>query len=158
MKHKGFSLIECIIVIAVMSIVIGSLVFGFGYLDSANANKCAFAIDSAITTTKAETMSKTEPVNLYLYQFDGTCCIKYSNAADFVADGSNAEVVGAARVTVSYDDGTGKKELTSTPQIISFSRKDGSFSSGPNVIYIDGTDSYEIRLIKNTGKHIIKSV
>ncbi len=83
--------------------------------------------------------------------------MKFSTAADFVAD-ENAEVVNAARVTVSYDDGTGKRPLGNTPQVISFSRKDGSFASGPEVIYVDGSSSYEISLIKNTGKHILKGV
>ncbi|MDR1700601.1 MAG: prepilin-type N-terminal cleavage/methylation domain-containing protein [Lachnoclostridium sp.] len=156
MKHKGFSLIECILVIAVMAIVVSVSVGGLIYLDSANANKCASAIDSAIATAKSETLSKAEPGNLYLYEYDGRCYVKFSKAADFVRD-ANAERVDAGRVEISYDDGTGVKALAGNdPLMIAFSRKDGSFTSGPQTIYVNGSDTYEIRFIRNTGKHIMK--
>ena len=59
-NEKGFSLVELIIVIAIMAVVIGTVVFSVSMVFSANAKACCNNLQRAIADCKVTTMGKSE--------------------------------------------------------------------------------------------------
>ena len=66
-NEKGFSLVELIIVIAIMAVVIGTVVFSVSMVFSANAKTCCNNLQRAIADCKVTTMGKSE-ARLVLYR------------------------------------------------------------------------------------------
>lgn len=106
MKHKndGFSLVEIIIVLAIMAVLAGMLFIGLGIIPRNAARSCANGLKTSIGQTRIMTMGKDETV-LELYQdTDGRYYTVHY--ADGVAL-SNPEECGKTYVTVYYhEEGT----------------------------------------------------
>lgn len=156
-NNEGFSLIELIIVIAIMALMATMAFYGLGYLSRADAKGCAQDINSGISSVKATTMTKTQGVYLYLYRVDDTYYLKKStNPHDTAtASGNGVKKIGGAGSMKIYCDGA---ELTSSKLIkIEATRKDGTFVSGPKHIEVKGGGNYSVWLIKNTGKHFVRT-
>ena len=58
LNNAGFSLIELIVVIAIMTILVGGASLGISLAFSKDAAKCATMINDAIYTTRMNSMSK----------------------------------------------------------------------------------------------------
>lgn len=155
-NNDGFSLVELIIVVAIIAIMSTFAFYGLGYLSRADAKGCAQDINSTISSVKTTTMSKTQPLNMFLYCYDGNYYIKTSNKPSVTFDdGSGSRIIGSASSMKVSCDGT---ELTDGHgQLIQVARKDGTFSAAPSHIVVDGGGKYSIYLIKNTGKHFVRT-
>ena len=57
-KNSGFSLIELIVVVAIMGVMIGVVSFSIGLIHSTNVKKCAQSIKTGIDATRVNCMSK----------------------------------------------------------------------------------------------------
>ena len=70
-KNAGFTIVELIVVVAMLSIFIGIFVVNVGRITGYNAKECYKKISSAITENKIETLSKakeTGDIYLQIYQ------------------------------------------------------------------------------------------
>ena len=65
--NKGFSLVEIIIVLAIMAIIAVAILAGSGYQAGTAASALADSIKTAVGETRIKTMGKQETV-LYLYK------------------------------------------------------------------------------------------
>lgn len=65
--HRGFSLVELILVIAIIGIMAGGASMGINYLVFANEKKAIINIDSTISEVRMEDMSKAKSDKPYLY-------------------------------------------------------------------------------------------
>lgn len=151
--EQGFSLVELIIVIAILAILTGGVGYGLSSLEAADAKKCAYNIKSGIGRAKSETMSKTKPTNLFLYRYDGDYYLKYSQADSVTLD-NKGEDIGGSRTTIEFDDGSSLSD--GNVRKISLARKDGSFTEGPITITVSGNSTYTLKLIHSTGKYFIE--
>lgn len=161
-NNKGFSLIELIIVVAILAIMSVGGAAGFGYLNLANASKCASKIDGGITLLKSKNMANAEPMYMHLYQYDGEIYIRYDKNDSYSpteTDYADGERIGNSRLTVSYQDGNAASATTLSDgscKTFGVRKKDGSFigTTEPTcVITIKGQSTFKVTLVTNTGKH-----
>lgn len=167
-NEKGFSLVELIIVIAIMTVVIGTVVFSVSMVFSANAKACCNNLQRAIADCKVTTMGKSEAwLVLYRGSDNQIYCQMYYNEAVIENDAEgNPKVkkdddgnvimkavpaneepqkIGGKRVVVTYNDTDDTEEnehqdlLTDAKRLtIAFDRSSGSFKNAPKSMEIIG--------------------
>ena len=63
---RGFSLVELIIVVAIMAVMGGFLFYGFSLLTGQNAKECANDLAAALNKEKNQALTKSATVDCYL--------------------------------------------------------------------------------------------
>ncbi len=173
--NRGYSIVEMVIVIAIIAIIISTVFYTVIIVFSANAKSCANDIQRAIGDCKVTTMGKSAAYmelyrdtdqNIYtrMYVWDKSA---NGGAGDYVP--SEPQKVGTSRVYVAYKrkgDAAGTEtELLSgaAPIEICFDRANGGFKEDRSgnlyeIIYVKGgSKSYEIALTKLTGKSEVQA-
>lgn len=163
--NRGISLVEMIIVIAILAVVSGGVAIGIGSALSKPAEECTKKITDSLKNARVSTMGK-NTVKLYLYSdTDGI----YLKEEVLVTDGtatSKTIRIGQRGVEVSYQV-TGDSSYTSlggegNPLTLSYKRTTGGFnevSSGKYCEYIKvkkGNREYTLQLYSLTGKVEVK--
>ncbi len=162
--NSGFTLIEAIIVIAIVAIMVVGGISGFGFLDLASASKCSAKIDTGLTKLKSQNMSKTSSVYMHLYYYDNDYYILYNDSSSFTPSAANyseGEVVGNEKLRVYFDN----QDLSTIPTkcvSVGVRRKDGDFTNTATptstikvVRTSDSSTAHEVTLVTSTGKHFI---
>ncbi len=181
-NNKGYSLVELIVVIAIIAVLGVGATWSIILVFSANAKTCANDIVGAISECKIETMSKGQgSVKLKIYR-DGAGGTIYSELLFKDASGDwsfkngtpetgyagEREKVGASRCSVGTSDGADDIPTSrDTAWEIYFNRSTGSFADGTGVTsggattqalldngiwVMGGSKNYYIKLEKLTGK------
>lgn len=173
--QKGFSLIEVIIVIAMIGIFAGISVSMMGHIRYADTKKTVESVSSALEKQRINTMSKAGTPYLYIYKLsDGYYmkqvsdrsdnCITTFDSSVFTSDGLK---IAGNNAEIYIDSETGTKVDSTSFIRIAFT-KNGVFETAKvsetdstertNVsrIVIKGSGSYTITLVKATGKHIVE--
>ena len=106
-NNKGFSLVEMIIVIAVIAILAGASVTFFGHVRYANTQKTVESIDSAIDKLQSNAMSKSNNSYLYIYKLSDGYYMKtvdtyYDTFATSVFDTNGKRVTGKTVYPSAY--------------------------------------------------------
>lgn len=162
--NSGFSLIELILVIAILAIMSAGGVAAFGYLNMANASKCAARIDNGLTSLKSRNMSKTSSTYMHLYYYDDEYYILFDDSPSFTpssANYSDGETVGNSDLKIFFDT-QDISSITGHCVTIGVRRKDGAFlntASPTSKIKVvkasSNTSAHEVTLVTSTGKHFI---
>lgn len=129
-NNKGFSLIELIIVIAILSIVTSTAVVSVGYLYSSNVKSTLKKMNSALLKTQSYTTTKSiesRDIALKITKDSTGCVLHYVDASGADIDGMEPEKIGNSRIYVAleYDNGTIQTVDTSTPGYVYFDRATG---------------------------------
>ncbi|MCH5265666.1 MAG: prepilin-type N-terminal cleavage/methylation domain-containing protein [Lachnospiraceae bacterium] len=155
-NKQGFSLVELIIVIAIMAILTGLMGLGFGYLRTADSKGVAYGINSGLSDLKSRTMAKSEAVYMHLVERDGNYYLNYTDSEDALSESEGlGEKIGSSAVEVKCD-GT---ELPAEGDVcFAIRRKDGAFTKGPEKIEVTATNGskYIVYLVKSTGRHYVE--
>jgi prepilin-type N-terminal cleavage/methylation domain-containing protein len=134
MKNGGYSLVEVMVVVAILAVAVAVVVFSINNFYALDVQQCAKDIASELGKEKIACMTRTGDVYLRLYKgTDGAVYIdRYEN--DVLTE--QGVKVGKATVRVTYHtapvtDGTkldtGGTALDNTGIVIAFNRSDGSF-------------------------------
>ena len=155
-ERDGFSLMEMIIVIAILGMIIGGIAVTYNMVRSADVKGMAYDIDSSLTNLKSKNMGSNKQLFMHLYKQSGNYFIDYTEEESYTPSGEG-ESVGESGISLKYDG----KELTDGEVItIGIKKKDGAFSVGPEEIevYDDNVNDYMVCLVKDTGKHYVEEL
>lgn len=165
--NDGFSLVELIIVVAIMAALLTTVMLSISMVFSANAKACANSIQRAVADCKVTTMGKSAAWLIIYRDTDGVLYgqMHTMEQKSGEAVGTYEEVVqepeklGGKRVSITYTDESGADmgELPvgeSNGIRIEFDRSSGSFKDGTikSIDIIGGNKHYQLTLIKLTGK------
>lgn len=168
-RYKGFSMIELIIVVAIIGIFTALAGMGFGYLKSGNVKAAARNIDATLTKLKLDTMKQNKQPVMYIYK-KGSDYYMYCTANSFTVphgtgDAAVGQKIGNHNVKISAVVGSTTTELNNNGDNIQikFNKGSGTFISDYTHIYVtERTESgsksgitYDVEMIKETGKHFI---
>ena len=128
--NRGLSIVELVIVIAIMAIVIGMLAASLNYIGNSQARSLANAIKTSIGQTRIQTMGKNE-VFLYIYRGSDKRYYKETwrkAGADDTLVRENREMLGKDKPSVKYyiKDDTDEHVIDGTGGLlITFDRSNG---------------------------------
>ena len=155
-ERDGFSLMEMIIVIAILGMITGGIAVTYNMVRSADVKGMAYDIDSSLTNLKSKNMGSYKQLFMHLYKQSGNYFIDYTEEESYTPSGEG-ESVGESGISLKYDG----KELTDGEVItIGIQKKDGAFSVGPEEIevYDNNVNDYMVYLVKDTGKHYVEEL
>jgi len=172
-RRKGFSLVEMLIVIALLGILTGGIALSIGLLRDTDTKGAAYDINSALTDLKSRTTGGKSQPYLYLYFLNQTCYvdIDYVEPADYTPT-TDAKVIGDDELLISH--GSGKVALGHAADdflCIAYQKKDGAFlqdadgncqkdgiSTCPEMLYVEaeGASGYVVHMIPDTGHHYVE--
>ena len=155
-ERDGFSLMEMIIVIAILGMITGGIAVTYNMVRSADVKGMAYDIDSSLTNLKSKNMGSNKQLFMHLYKQSGNYFIDYTEEESYTPSGEG-ESVGESGISLKYDG----KELTDGEGItIGIQKKDGAFSVGPEEIevYDNNVNDYMVYLVKDTGKHYVEEL
>lgn len=163
-NNKGFSLVELIVVIAIMSVLTGMVTISMRSATGAYVKQCTSNMESQIKNTKHMTMAKSR-VSLQIYV--GADGAYYSDMIVYGADqttvlDTTTTKLGRKSVTVEYTNDASMAEssfstLTATNPInIEFDRSSGSMKDKTNcvrkIVIYQGSYKKSITFYAETGK------
>ncbi len=183
--NRGFSLVELMVVIAIMAVVIGIFFAGTGYIASTSARSLANSIKSAIGETRIRTMGKQETV-LYIYR-DKTDSKYYKQYVikvngswkepeppevlgkhhpnlEYTVGGTDTLLADGDHILIGFDRRTGKEETvtginadvdSSTGKLITGTASMNSIIC-ENIKISGGGSEYNVEIIPATGKVLLK--
>lgn len=175
-NNRGFSLIELIVVIAIMAILAGMIIGYTGAVGSRRVNKCTSLMDGAMKKARVDTMTKSDTCGVRFYQEDG---IYYADiVGEEVKDGAvgyktrekvNLGQAGDITITLFNASGTAKEVLADNDKksyiLIKYARGTGAVTAirtdsfdrtDRTQIFIDGGEKTKcIEIVPETGKHTV---
>lgn len=170
--RKGYSLMEMVVVIALMGILVSVIGLSIGLLRSADTKGAAYDINSGLTDLKSRTTGGKDQPYLYLYSLNQTYYLDLSYVEpDVYTPTAEAKEIGDSRLQILY--GTGKTALSDAPDgfiCMAFQKKDGAFlmdetgaclkdgrSTCPEIIHVvaDDATNYMVHMIPDTGHHYV---
>lgn len=167
--NRGYSLVEMIIVVAIIAVVGLGATWSIILVFSGNAKACANAMVNSISECKIMTMTKGQG-NVRVIIYRGSNGKIYSElqtresvGASWVTGKDGAEKIGANRCSVGTTDGGDDIPDRDNAWEIYFDRSSGSFLYSADAytsvteIYVQGgRKNYRITLQKLTGKTILE--
>lgn len=129
-NNKGFSLIELIIVIAILSIVTSTVVVSVGYLYNTNVKSTLKKMNSALLKTQSYTTTKSlesKDIALKITKDSTGCVLHYVDSSGADIPGMDSEKIGNNKICVAleYSDGSSQVVDTSTPGYVYYDRATG---------------------------------
>lgn len=152
-EREGFSLMEMIIVIAILGMITGGIAVTYNMVRTADVKGMAYDIDSSLTHLKSKNMGSNKQLFMHLYRQADNYFLDYTEDESYTPAG-DGEVIGEPEISLRYDG----KELTDGEVItVGIQKKDGAFSTGPEEIEVyDENNAYVVCLVKDTGKHYVE--
>jgi prepilin-type N-terminal cleavage/methylation domain-containing protein len=158
--HGGFSLVELIVVIAIMAIVGTASLISLSLVSGQNIKRCYRELEGYMQETKMRAMSRENEPSLTLYiGSDGGVYVELSDTAQNIR-------IGKRGLTVKYTTASGATEyqVSDTQKLkLGFERSSGAFkkvtvSPGvqdycTSIILTDGRRTYTMKLVPKTGKY-----
>lgn len=166
LNNKGFSMLELMVTIAIMSILIGATVVSLSALMGRQAKECSKKIESALGNVRVQTMAR-RSVTAKLKMDGDNYVIITSTKVDATSPATEQTyILGSKKANVYYSTVSGgtKQVIDDTGIDIVFDRASGELKNfgpanaatadgGEYMIYVEqGKRKYTIRIYKETGK------
>ena len=158
--QRGITLVEIIIVIAIIGILASTAVMMIGHLHYADTQKVMKTLDASLNQLQVKSISKSGNYYLYIYHLDNGYYeqILSENLSAFDASRLTTDGKKLSNNTISIcQDGV---ELPEDGYMkIAYTKQATFDTTNTNVqtIRIDGVPEYSIQLVYDTGKHFVIS-
>ena len=179
-KNAGFSLVELVVVIAIMAILVGVIAIGYNSIMGTDARECASDLNAYLAETKTGTLGKDyqelklyatvdgeKKVDFVIYQYEADPATPGAVLPDMVPAVNRTETIGKKSVEIkcTFSDGN---VITIGPAgdtvTLAFNRASGAFVCAKindlqttayctQIRATRGSKVYTIELIPTTGKH-----
>lgn len=162
-NNGGYSIIELIIVLAIIAIIMSTVFYSIILIFSANAKSCANNIQRSIGDCKVTTMGKADAYMELYRNDDGIYTRMHVTESDGTTTEGEPQKVGTTKVEVGYVQGGAETQLMPGASIqIRFDRSSGGFKAGTGGIYEEiyvrgGSKNYAIVLTELTGKSEVEA-
>ena len=159
-NQNGITLVEIIIVIAIVGILASTAVMMIGHLHYADTQKVVKTLDSSLNELQVKTMSKTGDYYMYVYHLSDGYYVQIlsENLSAFDASRLTTDGKKLSNNTISIcQDGV---ELPEDGYMkIAYTKQATFDTANTNVqtIRIEGVPEYSIQLVYDTGKHFVIS-
>lgn len=166
MNDNGYSLIELIIVMAIISILAVFSFNGIQYLDNGNSKKAVSEIDKSLNKVRLESMSKIdkkyalvlskEVDGYYIYVLNNTTGATINSISDGTIIGSKKKIGNETSIITYtlYNSPTEHVLDVTNPLIIRYKGNNGTFETDySNITITIGNKVSTLNLVKKTGKH-----
>lgn len=166
--QRGFSMVELIVVIAIVGILMGASVSLIGHIRAANIQKAVETVSDMLDRQRINTMTKQGTQYLYIYRLDDGYYMKVVSdkldAYDEGLLGSGGTKICSDSIAITMQKGSGSIEtMQRKSQVIRIVfKKSGSLNmdSGNGTTYdhiiFTGSGTCTIELFAATGKHAIQ--
>ena len=159
-NQNGITLVEIIIVIAIVGILASTAVMMIGHLHYADTQKVVKTLDSSLNELQVKTMSKTGDYYMYVYHLSDGYYVQIlsENLSAFDASRLTTDGKKLSNNTISICQDGG--ELPEDGYMkIAYTKQATFDTTNTNVqtIRIDGVPEYSIQLVYDTGKHFVIS-
>ena len=163
LRNKGFSLIELIVIIAIMGVMLAVGGYSLTAISSANAKQCAKELEAGLNSTRAESYSSDTSANIATVSFyKGTDGIYMEKSYE-----AGAKKIGGSKVTVSYklEGSTDYVQLDANKLTFSFNRSSAAFREAKingssamceSIKISSGKKLYTITCYEHTGKTMLE--
>ncbi len=91
-ERDGFSLMEMIIVIAILGMITGGIAVTYNMVRSADVKGMAYDIDSSLTNLKSKNMGSNKQLFMHLYKQSGNYFIDYTEEESYTPSGEGESV------------------------------------------------------------------
>lgn len=139
-KNKGFSLVELIVVIAIIGVMTAVGGYSLTAISSANAKECAKEIEAGLISTRTESYSKDIPTNDEEYL--GATVSFYKKTDGIYMEKSfesEEKKIGGSKISLAYKNASGVYvDIGSDKITFSFNRSSGAFQK----MRINGTSAF----------------
>lgn len=160
-RNEGYSLIEVIVVTAIIAILAGAALFSVNSLGNGKLNKCTSRIEAALKETKVNAMSKSGCILTISCDSEGNYTLEMT--------GGQTETIASSKMEISYEDSKGAKNpiTAAEPLRLTYERASGAFrgilKTGPGgalapgdsyckkIIIANGDRKQTLSLVKDTG-------
>lgn len=148
--NKGLTLVEILIVVAILAILGGVAMTGMSLLTSRPVDECAKKIQIALEGSRNTTMGKYSGYVEFTADSDGVYVQEYINGS---ANGEKIRI-GRGGVSVGVSAPTTSTSFSSTPYKVEFDRADGSLETdGPITFTVsNGSRTIIVTVDKLTGR------
>lgn len=174
--EKGFSLIELIVVVALMALLMTGVFIGLGAMTGMHAKECANNLDTALDQAKNYALTKSGGLDAYMElskETDGYYVTFYVPDKPVVKPGETASYlqierkkIGRASVDISCEFKSAGRIMLNEGSAVRFyydrvsgafkETQSGGISDFCEEIIIDKHRKYKITLVPATGKHTLK--
>lgn len=158
--QRGITLVEIIIVIAIVGILASTAVMMIGHLHYADTQKVMKTLDASLNQLQVKSISKSGNYYLYIYHLDNGYYeqILPDNLKKFDSTKLTKDGTKLSNNTIKLcQDGA---ELAENSFMKIAYTKQATFDTANTTvqtILIDGVPKYSIRLVMDTGKHFVES-
>ena len=159
-QNKGYSLVELIMVIAIMGVLLGVGILQLVMVTGFYANECADKLEAELNKVQIVNMAR-KATEIEIYKdASGPYFVKViEDKGNPSLERTTVKQVGRGSLLITYsmnEDDSDVKELNGTNKIVlQFNRASGALKSGCHRIWIrqkNGSKVYTITIHKETGK------
>lgn len=161
--NKGYTLVELIVVVAIMAVMIGFSVIGVRALVGPNLNKVSFALSSSLSKFRTTAMSQGQ-ADVWEWRLEERSGVYYGVTYQNGTEYKKEEI--GSNISISFTSGTTSFDVNvSNPLILCFKKDTGSLVSVNGVSVTDAslssvstitityaTRSAEVKVYSTTGK------
>jgi prepilin-type N-terminal cleavage/methylation domain-containing protein len=151
-SNKGFTLVELIVVVAIIGIIIGAMTYSINSVSSTRAKKVASDLSALISQCRVDTLSGAPSPTYLEISKDGKV---YYGILHEGGEEKARQKLGGSGVSISWSSQTEGDALK-----IGFSRATGAmdvinYQNCTSITVISGAGSYTITLVPKTGYHSV---